>query len=71
MNRLPPDAESVFDRMRVPLSFQFACGSIVRSVRGPQMAAQTHVQGNRNAHYDQGTDTQDQKPPDHPHNALG
>src|SRR6267143_2310767 len=32
---------------------------------------QPHVQGNRNTHHNQGTHTQDQEQPDHPHSRLG
>src|SRR6266852_8346817 len=36
-----------------------------------QMTPQAHVKGDCNAHHDQGTHTQDQEPPDHPHSRLG
>jgi hypothetical protein len=44
--------------------------AFLRGVRLPQMPSQTHVQGDRNAQYDQRTNTQDQEPPDHPHSRL-
>jgi hypothetical protein len=40
-------------------------------MRGLQMSPQTHEKGDRHAHYKQRAHTQDQKPPDHPHNELG
>jgi len=36
-----------------------------------EVAPQVDVQGNRDAHYDQRTDAQNQEPPDHPHSRLG
>ena len=36
-----------------------------------QVAAEVDKNGDRNAHDDQGTDAQDQEPPDHPHSWLG
>jgi len=44
--------------------------ALLGCVLGPQMTAQTHIQGDCNAHYDQRTYTQDQEPPDHPHSRL-
>jgi hypothetical protein len=42
-----------------------------RRMNLPQVASQAHVQSNGHAHYYQGTDTQYQEPPDHPHSRLG
>jgi|HubBroStandDraft_5_1064220.scaffolds.fasta_scaffold24576_3 hypothetical protein len=42
-----------------------------RRMNLPQMAPQTHVQGNGHAHNHQRTDAQYQEPPDHPHSRLG
>jgi len=36
-----------------------------------QIAPEVDKNGDRNAHNDQCTDAQDQKPPDHPHSELG
>jgi hypothetical protein len=49
------------------LSFRFAHHSVMRGVRLLEVFPQVHVESNGDAHHDQGTDTQDQKPPDHPH----
>lgn len=52
------------------IAVHFVANSLVYRLRGLQMAAQTHVQGDRNAHHDQRTHTQDQEPPDHSHSRL-
>jgi hypothetical protein len=61
----------MLDGSRLTLSFHLAQGSFLRGVRGLQVAPQAHVESNRNTHYDQRTDTQNQEPPDHPHSRLG
>jgi hypothetical protein len=61
----------MFNRARLAFAFHFTQGSILRRMSGSQVPPQSHKQGNRYAHYDQRTDTQDQEPPDHPHNCLG
>jgi len=43
----------------------------MRGVSLLQVAAQMYVQGDGNTHYDKRANTQDQKPPDHPHSDLG
>jgi hypothetical protein len=62
---------SVLNVARLTLTLYFTGASFPRSVSCLQVVSQAHVQGNRNAHYDQRTATQDQEPPDHPHNRLG
>jgi hypothetical protein len=56
---------------RLTLALHFAGNSFPRGVRGLKVTPQAHVKGDCNAHHDQRTDTQDQEPPDHPHNGLG
>jgi len=56
---------------RVMLVFCFADVSVPRSMRSLQVVPQTHIQGDRHAHHNQRTATQDQEPPDHPHSRLG
>src|SRR5580700_6263116 len=63
--------QSVLNRSRLTLAFHFAGASFLGGVRSLQVSAQTHVQGNRDAHHNQRTHTQDQEPPDHPHSRLG
>jgi hypothetical protein len=46
-------------------------GVLMRRMSFLQVAAQMHVRGNGNAHYDERAYAQDQKPPDHPHSRLG
>ena len=53
------------------LLFGFIRCSVMGSVCLLQIPAQMDVQGDGYAHYDQGTDAQNQKPPDHPHSRLG
>lgn len=60
----------MFDVTRLPLAY-FAGKSLMRSMRGQQMATQTHVQGDCHAHNEQCAYTQNQEPPDHSHNRLG
>jgi hypothetical protein len=43
----------------------------VRMMRLRKIPAQVEIQGNRDAHYHQRTNAQNQKPPDHPHSRLG
>jgi hypothetical protein len=45
--------------------------TVMQSVRFLQVPPQMNEQSNRNTHDDQRTETQDQKPPDHPHSRLG
>jgi hypothetical protein len=45
--------------------------SVVRRMRLLQISPQMDVNGDRYAHDYQGTDAQNQKPPDHPHSRLG
>jgi hypothetical protein len=56
---------------RLTFALYVAGASFPRRVRCLQMAPQPHIQSDRNAHHDQRTYTQDQEPPDHPHNRLG
>jgi hypothetical protein len=51
--------------------FQFARSFFMRGVSSPQVPPQPHVQGNRNAHHDERTYTQDKEPPDHSHSRVG
>jgi hypothetical protein len=55
---------------RLTFALDFAGTSFPGLVRSLQVAAQTHVQSDCNAHHDQRTDAQYQEPPDHPHNRL-
>jgi len=64
-------AASALNVARRLLARHFAGTSFPRGVYGLQVPSQTHVEGNCNAHYDQRTATQDQEPPDHPHNGQG
>jgi hypothetical protein len=59
------------DVTRLMLAFTFAGSHFPSSMRGLQVPAQTHVQRDCHAHHDQRAYTQDQEPPDHPHNGLG
>src|ERR1700688_5266340 len=59
---------SVLGVARLPLPLYFTAKSLLRGVCGQQVAAQSHVQGDRHAHYDQCAHAQDQEPPDHSHN---
>src|ERR1017187_379915 len=45
--------------------------SFLGCMRGLPVPPQTHVQSDHDRHYDKRTNTQDQKPPDHPHSRLG
>jgi hypothetical protein len=56
---------------RLTFAPNFAGTSLPGGVRSLQVAAQSHVKGDCNAHHYQRTATQDQEPPDHPHNRLG
>jgi hypothetical protein len=51
--------------------FQFVPGSVMCSVRLLQVAPQVKINRDRHAHYNECTDSQDQKPPDHPHSRVG
>jgi hypothetical protein len=62
---------SVLNVTRLTLTPCFAGTSFPRGVRGLQVPPQSQVQRNRNAHHHQRAATQDQEPPDHPHNGLG
>jgi ABC-type nickel/cobalt efflux system permease component RcnA len=55
---------------RLTLALYLAGTAFLGCVRRLQMAAQSHVQRDRNAHHDQRTHTQNQEPPDHPHSRL-
>jgi hypothetical protein len=62
---------SMLDVTRLTFALRFAGTSFPSAVRRLQVAAQTHIKGDCNAHHNQRTATQDQEPPDHPHNRLG
>jgi hypothetical protein len=53
------------------LEVQVAGTSFLGGMRCQKVPAQAHIQCDRNAHHDQRAYTQDQEPPDHPHNKLG
>jgi hypothetical protein len=61
---------SVIDRIALPI-LTAVRHIIVRRVRLLQIASQVDIEGDRYAHYHEGTDAQYQKPPDHPHSRLG
>jgi hypothetical protein len=61
---------SVSSAVRVTPAFHFVRSFVVRALGFLQVPPQVHIQGNGHAHYNERTDAQDQKPPDHPHNRL-
>jgi hypothetical protein len=58
---------SVLDVVRLALMIDIAGASFPRRVRRLQVPPQPQVQSDGNAHHNQGAHTQDQEPPDHPH----
>jgi hypothetical protein len=60
-----------FEIARAAWRIYIAEGPIVRGVCILQITPQVQINGDGHAHDDQCADTQDQEPPDHPHNRLG
>src|SRR3954464_9398838 len=65
-----PQFNIIVPSWRLPL-IGFSRRLVVGVVRLLQMLPEMHEQSDCHAHYDQSTDTEDQKPPDHPHSRLG
>jgi len=60
-----PDVLDVIGRLYFVVSIANDCAGCF------QVAANPEINGDRHAHHDQGTETQDDKPPNHPHGSLG
>jgi hypothetical protein len=60
----------MLDISRLTLALDFTGVFFSSRVRRLQVPPQPHIQRDRNAHHDQRAATQDQEPPDHPHNRL-
>jgi hypothetical protein len=60
----------MLNAIRLPFGFYFTRRFVSRNVSGPQMAPQTNIQGDCDAHYNQSANTQNHEPPDHPHDGV-